>query len=64
MPELFMSAYVKNKKRPNKQHDARAASFKRIAKAIRLLGKNRGYYWMKHLAKPFDDEAKLLRLMR
>jgi len=51
-------------KRHNKQHDARAASFKRIAKAIRLLGKTRGYYWMKYLAKLFDDEAKVLRSMR
>ena len=43
-----MSKYVRGK-RHNKQHDARAASFKRIAKAIRLLGKTRGYYWMKYL---------------
>jgi len=54
----------KDNKRHNKQHDARAASFKRIAKAIRLLGKSSFYPWMKHLAKPFDDEAKLLRSMR
>ena len=58
-----MSKYVREK-RHNKQHDARAASFKRIAKAIRLLGKTRGYYWMKYLAKLFDDEAKVLRSMR
>ena len=46
------------KKRHNKQHDARAASFKRIAKALRKVGVS------KSVAQVFDDEAKLLRSMR
>jgi len=45
-------------KRHNKQHDARAASFKRIAKALRKVG------IAESVAKVFDDEAKLLRSMR
>lgn len=55
----------------NKQHDARAASFKRIAKAIRTEIKQQLPYKVepvfvsaRALARIFDDEAKLLRSMR
>ena len=55
-------------KRHNKQHDARAASFKRIAKALRAEGKKSGNSATREtarmVAKVFDNEAALLRLMR
>jgi hypothetical protein len=57
-------------KRPNKQHDARAASFKRIAKGIRASVKSSLPYRAdtflsaRGLSKVFDEEAKLLRSMR
>jgi hypothetical protein len=58
-------------KRHNKQHDARAASFKRIAKAIRASVKRKPEYLSqpilipaKEIARIFDEEAKLLRSMR
>jgi Rod binding domain-containing protein len=56
------------KKRPNKQHDARAASFKRIAKTLRAESKTYGNSNVREvarqIAKVFDNEAKLLRSMR
>ena len=55
----------------NKQHDARAASFKRIAKEIRKVMKPGLPYAVegqfipaRKLAGIFDAEAKLLRSMR
>lgn len=59
------SRYTKTKK-PNKQHDARAASFKRIARALRAQGKHWAFGVLntRQLAKVFDDEAKLLGSMR
>ena len=57
-------------KKHNKQHDARAASFKRIAKGIRASVKSSlpyradSFLSARKLAQVFDDEAKLLRSMR
>jgi len=52
-------------KKHNKQHDARAASFKRIAKGLRSVpwDLESKAFWKK-VAKVFDDEANLLRSMR
>jgi hypothetical protein len=53
--------------RHNKQHDARAASFKRIAKDLRKRSKAplvELRVTMTEIAKAFDAEAKLLRSMR
>lgn len=54
------------KKKPNKQHDARAASFKRIGKGLRAESKSSGRVVLnaRQIAKAFDNEAKLLRSMR
>jgi hypothetical protein len=50
-----------------KQHDARAASFKRIAKALRAEARAIGPVALinaRQIARVFDAEAKLLRSMR
>ena len=62
----FMDDQKVTTKRHNKQHDARAASFKRIAKALRAKSKTIGLenITAREIAGIFDDEAKLLRSMR
>ena len=52
--------------RHNKQHDARAASFRRIAKDLRKVGKEwvAMRYFIGGIARAFDAEAKRLRAMR
>lgn len=59
------------KPRHYKQHDARAASFKRIAKALRVHERNfrRQHYngladVLKSVATELDFEAKTLRSLR
>ncbi|MBA3898489.1 MAG: hypothetical protein H0X36_15460 [Sphingomonadaceae bacterium] len=52
------------KKQHNKQHDARAASFRRIAKAVRKEAKDSIFFTNHRLAQIFDAEATLLRSMR
>jgi len=54
------------KKHHNKQHDARAASFRRIAKALRAESKSSGQVVLnaRQIGRVFDAEAKLLRSMR
>ncbi len=50
----------------NKQHDARAASFKRIAKALRAESKSSCCPVLnaRQIARAFDAEAAQLRGMR
>jgi hypothetical protein len=56
--------------RHNKQHDARAASFRRIAKALRVRSRNlklsnpAGSDAIKAVSEELDFEAKTLRSMR
>ncbi len=54
------------KKKPNKQHDARAASFRRIARALRAESKGSGQVVMnaRQIARVLEAEAKTLGGMR
>lgn len=54
------------KTKPNKQHDARAASFRRIAKVLRKEANASGISVLDawQVARILDGEAKLLRSMR
>lgn len=58
------------KKKPDKQHDARGASFKRIAKALRVRAKNEKPLrpdvanFLHQVAAEMDFEATTLRAMR
>jgi len=56
-------------KRHNKQHDARASSFRRMAKALRKHARGVREYSaifdsLFAVAGAMDDEAKILRSMR
>lgn len=61
------------KKKPNKQHDARAASFRRVAKDLRAEAKSfrrpghNDFFparAVEAVARSMDAEAKRLRAMR